>query len=181
LRTVAAPLSARSVKGDDGLLRFEFQKRVFKLDEATGSWLKPRYPTDQPLAFYANATGYTAEEPFKAAVNRWGLNRFDIPLPTFADLYIEQATAPFFVFQVLCVLLWMLDEYWSYSVFTLVLLLIFESTVVNSRLRNLGTLRQMAEQPARPVLVYPRRALAADRQHAAAARRPHLGVARAQA
>ena len=48
----------------------------------------------------------------------------------------------------------MLDEYWLYSVFTLVLLLIFEGTVVKARLRNLGTLRQMAEAPEFPVLVF---------------------------
>ena len=48
----------------------------------------------------------------------------------------------------------MLDEYWLYSVFTLVLLLIFEATVTKSRLRNLGTLRQMAEQPEWAVMVF---------------------------
>ncbi len=47
-----------------------------------------------------------------AAAEIWGLNKFEVPVPPFLDLLQEQMLAPFFVFQMFCVLLWCLDEYW---------------------------------------------------------------------
>lgn len=79
-------------------------------------------------------------------MERWGRNEFDIPMPTFNELMREQLLAPFFVFQVFCCALWCMDEYWYYSVFTLAMLVVFESTVVASRRRNMEDLRRLKPQ-----------------------------------
>eukprot|EP00005_Dracoamoeba_jomungandri_P014729 CAMPEP_0174265524 /NCGR_PEP_ID=MMETSP0439-20130205/26811_1 /TAXON_ID=0 /ORGANISM="Stereomyxa ramosa, Strain Chinc5" /LENGTH=974 /DNA_ID=CAMNT_0015352025 /DNA_START=478 /DNA_END=3399 /DNA_ORIENTATION=+ len=87
---------------------------------------------------------------------KWGRNRYSLPVVTFAELFKEQALAPFFVFQILCVILWTLSEYWYYSLLTFVLLVVFESTLTKTRLNNINMLREMSEnsKPKEPICVY---------------------------
>ena len=59
----------------------------------------------------------------------------------------QNVLQPFFVFQMVCVALWSLDEYWYYAIFTLVMLVIFESTVCLQRLRSLEYLREKLRLP----------------------------------
>lgn len=71
-----------------------------------------RYPTKETFETYSKMTGHGTEQKALAAHDKFGLNKFDVPLPPFGDLLKDQLMAPFFVFQVFCVLLWMLDQYW---------------------------------------------------------------------
>lgn len=55
--------------------------------------------------------------------------------------------APFFVFQVLCLFLWSLDDYWYYSAFTLLMLMFFEGMMCKQRQASLTMLRNMRRPP----------------------------------
>ncbi|KAG1795219.1 hypothetical protein EV424DRAFT_1475431 [Suillus variegatus] len=106
------------------------------------------YPSSQrpSLSSFLQPTGLNLDAipPLKSL---YGKNEFNIPIPSFSELFAEHATAPFFVFQIFCVALWCLDEYWYYSLFTLFMLVMFECTVVWQRVKTLTEFRTMAVAP----------------------------------
>jgi cation-transporting ATPase 13A1 len=120
-------------------------------DGAKGSFLPLVYNVDQdpkPLMdTFQRSRGLEKREEIDRLKQYYGLNIFDIPVPTFTELFKEHAVAPFFVFQIFCVGLWMLDEYWYYSLFTGFMLIMFESTVVWQRQRTLTEFRGMSIKP----------------------------------
>ncbi|KAG2488279.1 hypothetical protein HYH03_013129 [Edaphochlamys debaryana] len=150
------PLDRRPVK--EGLLEveelsFDFRRQRFVYDKERHAFEKLRFPDKETFEFYSKASGLGSEAKQIATYDRYGPNRVDVPLPAFSELMKEHLVAPFFVFQVFCVLLWMLDEYFYYSFFTLFMLVTFESTVVGQRLRNLKELRAL-QAPKHPIQVY---------------------------
>lgn len=139
-------------RGPDGAKRvsFVFQKRRFLFFPDRGLFAPLAYPIDADprpsIGFFQSARGLSSAD-VAAARRHYGDNTFDIPVPGFLELFKEHAVAPFFVFQVFCVGLWLLDEYWYYSLFTLFMLVVFESTVVWQRQRTLSEFRSMSIQP----------------------------------
>ena len=134
-------------------ITFSFRKLRFVWDAKDGVFRKLLYPTHLTFEEYRKSAGHGRKEVVDAALKRWGSNRFEVPIPKFWALLQEQLVAPFFCFQVFCVALWALDEYWYYSILTLFMLVTFESTVVGQRLRNLNQVRAL-QQPRQPLKVY---------------------------
>lgn len=130
---------------------FLFQKRNFLLDEDKGSFAPLHFNMDKDpkplIAEFQRSKGLRKKDEIERLRQHYGSNIFDIPIPTFSELFKEHAVAPFFVFQIFCVGLWMLDEYWYYSLFTLFMLVVFESTVVWQRQRTLTEFRGMSIKP----------------------------------
>lgn len=141
---------------DQDRIYFIFQKRTFEYNTTTNCFEKVLYPSKLRLQQYASSARSTlglSDENVVQGLTRFGTNKLEMPAPTFAELYKESLLAPFFVFQVFCIFLWLLDEYWKYSLMTLVMMLMFEATVVTGRLRSLRELRGM-RNPSLDIHVY---------------------------
>ncbi|KAH8168686.1 e1-E2 ATPase domain-containing protein [Sarocladium implicatum] len=141
----------RDKDGGKSKLSFLFQKRRFLYNPDTKSFSTLQYEIDaepKPMIGQLQASrGLDKQATVTQLEQHFGTNTFDIPVPSFTELFKEHAVAPFFVFQIFCVGLWMLDEYWYYSLFTLFMLVAFESTVVWQRQRTLTEFRGMSIKP----------------------------------
>ncbi|KAJ4839478.1 putative manganese-transporting ATPase pdr2 [Turnera subulata] len=135
--------SSSSAAGDSEEIFFDFRKQRFIYSKENDTFAKLPYPTKETFGTYLKSTGHGSEAKVVSATEKWGRNVFEYPQPTFQKLMKEQCMEPFFVFQVFCVGLWCLDEYWYYSLFTLFMLFMFESTMAKSRLKTLSELRRV--------------------------------------
>ncbi|CAI9096849.1 OLC1v1033077C1 [Oldenlandia corymbosa var. corymbosa] len=142
------PLHVRKLAGSSASenaeeIYFDFRKQSFIYSDEKKTFCKLPYPTKETFGYYLKSTGYGTDAKVTAATEKWGRNVFEYPQPTFQKLMKEQVMEPFFVFQVFCVGLWCLDEFWYYSLFTLFMLFMFESTMAKSRLKTLSELRRV--------------------------------------
>ena len=134
-------------------LTFEYHRRRYTYNESTGIWTKIRSQVNMPTSFFSHWEGFTQSTQITASEIRYGKNEFSVRQPGFMDMYKAQLLSPFTVFQLFCVILWMLDDYWQYSFFSLFMILVFEATVVFSRLKSLGALKGMGN-PSRNIWVF---------------------------
>jgi len=132
-------------------LFFEFQKVRYCFDDERNLFVRTDYLTRGAVSDFLKLCGHNNVRALELSMQKWGRNEFDIPIPAFLDLYVEHLVSPFFVFQVLCLVLWSLDDYWYYSLLTLFMLMLFEGMLCKQRQASLLMLREMRREDA-PVL-----------------------------
>ena len=138
------------LKDEHGIERvwFMFQKTKYVWESMERKQFEAvHYPIDLPFRHYAEAKGIQSPELLELTRQKYGDNNLVMDVPGFKELFKERATAPFFVFQIFCVGLWSLDDYVYYSLFTLVMLVVFECTLVHQTIRNMQEIRKMGNKP----------------------------------
>uniref|UniRef100_A0A7S1J4X1 P-type ATPase A domain-containing protein n=1 Tax=Eutreptiella gymnastica TaxID=73025 RepID=A0A7S1J4X1_9EUGL len=148
-----------------GRLCFEFQRGVYEFisvaeaealgpDELTGAGSKDlgaivgvKYPVDLPIREYRSSQGVATADDADARRETFGINRLSIAQPRFLELLRSQLLSPIAMFQLFTAILWLLDEYWQYTLFTLFTIVLLEATTAFQRLRTLGMLSGMAAKP----------------------------------
>lgn len=124
-------------------LVFLYQKRRHFFDEKTQQFSPPQFLFDEEpkLKVYQETKGLCGD--LEKLKRLYGENRFNIPIPTFLELFKEHAVAPFFVFQIFCIALWLLDEQWYYSLLSLFMTVAFEMTTVFQRRTTMSEFQSM--------------------------------------
>jgi cation-transporting ATPase 13A1 len=159
------PLMVMIVKSPTtSVLQIEFQRQKYlytpssKLgasgkDFPNGVFSLSQCPMDLPLSHYTQANGITSESDVTKILEKWGKNHLAVYTPSFLELLQVQLLSPLAMFQVFCALLWLLDEYWSYTMWSLASVVIFETTTVFQRTRTQKMLGGMAPPPT-PIYAY---------------------------
>ena len=106
----------------------EVQKKKFSYSKDKKTFTQIPYPVDDAIEFYQNSEGIANVGILKKADLVWGPNMMSVPIPQFLEIYKEHVVAPFFVFQLFTTCLWLLDDYWYFSLMQLWMLFFFEGT-----------------------------------------------------
>ncbi|KAJ9454587.1 putative manganese-transporting ATPase PDR2 [Diplonema papillatum] len=140
-----------------GKLAFEFQRRkyfyveapnvtedmeVIPADDSMGAVIPVSPVIDEVLRTYGSR-GLSSEEVAQQ-LKKYGENRLTIVPPSLFTMWRQQLISPVPIFQFFTSILWMLDEYVQYTMFTLLIIVMLEGGTAFQRQRALQQLTKMS-------------------------------------
>jgi len=103
--------------------------------------------TDMPLQHYLDSRGLRLAQDVENTAVRYGINSLQLAMKTFPELVKEGMLSPISMFQFFSAALWLMDEYWQYTVFNLFSIVMMEAMTAFQRTRTLKTLKGLAPMP----------------------------------
>ena len=94
----------------DNTISIEYFKQKFIYDPIDKQFHKFKQEFDKTFEEYRSSLGMVTENELQSTVAKYGKNSMVIPMPTFLELFKDHVVAPFFIFQIFCTLLWMLEN-----------------------------------------------------------------------
>lgn len=106
----------------DEVISIDFEKIKYIYNKDKNTFEKSRINFKKKLGEFKDTTPYMSEQEIEKLKVKYGNNLMKVPIPSFFSLYKEHIVAPFFVFQLFCILLWVFDDYGLHSGMTLLML-----------------------------------------------------------
>jgi len=102
---------------------------------------------DEPVKSYYQRRGLRSKNEIEDQKDRFGVNSLQVEMKTMPDLVKEQLLSPLAMFQFFSAALWLMDEYWQYTIFNLFTIVMMEAATAFQRHRTLKTLKGLAPKP----------------------------------
>lgn len=82
-------------------------------------------------------------------MNKYGENRIILKYPVYIKILLDEILSPYFAFQVFCSVLYALDNFATYSLFSIVFLFFTEGANVYSKYNSLKQTCKLAPKPTK--------------------------------
>ncbi len=103
--------------------------------------------TDLPMAHYVTNVRAIQTKDVEELRRRYGPNSLSVDEKTVVELIQEGLLSPLAMFQFFTTGLYLMDEYWQYSIFNLITILMMEGMTAFQRLRTMKSLKDLTPKP----------------------------------
>jgi cation-transporting ATPase 13A1 len=133
---------------ENNIIKTELEKNIYIYDKEKKDFYRSKFEilkTDKVGSFLQCKS--LSNEQILERKAKFGENKMKIPIPSFISLYKEHILKPFFLFQLVCTIIKIFDNYNFYSLISLIMVCVFEIIIVTQRIINLAFLRHMRTPP----------------------------------